>query len=168
MKLTSQEEYGLRLLLQIARMGPGGAATIPVLSAIEGLSKPYTAKLLRALRRGGFLKSARGQVGGYQLARAPEEIVLGDVLATLGGRLYDDEFCNHHSGHELVCTNALDCSIRSLWRGVQSVVDHLLRAMTLQDLMHTEDDAASRVDRLVRIASDSIKPLQVPAPRARG
>lgn len=167
MKLTSQEEYGLRLLLQIARLGPKGSATIPTLSEMEGLSKPYTAKLLRALRRGGFLRSVRGQVGGYRLARLPEEIVLGEVLATLGGRLFDDEFCNHHSGHEAVCTNSVDCSIRSLWRGVQSVVDHLLRAMTLKDLLQTEHDAASRVNHLVRIASDSIKPLEVPASNPR-
>ena len=69
MKLTSQEEYGLRCLLRIARQGEGGALTIPEISEAEGISSYYVAKLMRILRRGGFVTSARGQAGGYTLSR---------------------------------------------------------------------------------------------------
>ncbi|HUU15418.1 MAG TPA: Rrf2 family transcriptional regulator [Terriglobia bacterium] len=162
MKLTSQEEYGLRCLLQIARAGETASLTIPALSSREGISRSYMAKLLRVLRRGGFIKSARGQVGGYTLARAANQINVGEALALLGGRLYDPEFCDHHVGLEPVCANSDDCSIRSLWRGVQLVVDHLLSQTTLADLLRNEQETATWVSQLVKIPGSSIKPLGAP------
>ena len=69
MKLTAHEEYGFRCLVQIGKRGP---LTIPEISEAEGISASYTAKLLRMLRRGGFITSARGKVGGYSLARPAE------------------------------------------------------------------------------------------------
>ena len=137
MKFTSYEEYGLRCLLQIGRAG-GKGVTIPDISRLEGLSEPYAAKLLRILRTGGFVKAARGQTGGYTLAKPPSEIVVGDVLAELGGRLFDVDFCKHHSGHEYSCTHSSDCSIRSLWTTVQTAVDAVLSRTTLHDLLGAE------------------------------
>jgi Rrf2 family protein len=143
-KFTSYEEYGLRCLLQIGRAG-GKGVTIPDIGRLEGLSEPYAAKLLRILRTGGFVKAARGQTGGYTLAKPPSEIVIGDVLAELGGRLFDTDFCKHHSGQEYSCTHSSDCSIRSLWTTVQTAVDGVLSRTTLHDLLAPESgvEAAS-------------------------
>ena len=138
MKFTSHEEYGLRCLLQIGRAG-GKGVTIPDISRLEGLSEPYAAKLLRILRTAGFVKAARGQSGGYTLAKPAVQIVVGDVLTELGGRLFDPDFCKNHSGHDYACAHqASDCSIRSLWSLVQSAVDGVLRRTTLQDLLSQE------------------------------
>ena len=67
MKLSAQEEYGLRCLLRLAREGESSSLTIPEISLSEGISNHYVAKLMRILRRGGFVRSARGQAGGYTL-----------------------------------------------------------------------------------------------------
>ena len=64
MKLSSSEEYGLRCLLQLARQAPGHSLTIPEISQAEGITHHNVAKLLRILRQGGFVASARGQQGG--------------------------------------------------------------------------------------------------------
>jgi Rrf2 family protein len=138
MKLSSQEEYGLRCLLQVARHDPEGSVTIPEISRIEGLSIPHVAKLMRSLRRGGFVKSVRGQAGGYKLARTPEHINIGEVLAWLGGRLFESSFCSMHSGMVDLCTHSVECSIRSLWQSVQQVVDQMLGKVTLSDLLSGE------------------------------
>ena len=138
MKLSSQEEYGLRCLLQVARHDPEGSVTIPEIARIEGLSIPYVAKLMRSLRRGGFVKSVRGQAGGYKLARTPDHINIGEVLAWLGGRLFEPSFCSLHSGMAKLCTHTVDCSIRSLWQSVQHVVDQMLGKVTLSDLLGGE------------------------------
>ena len=143
MKLTSQEEYGLRCLLRIARAGR--SLTITEISAEEGISVFYAAKLLRILRRSGILTSARGQAGGYQLARPAGEIRVGEVLALLGGRLFEPAFCQDHAGVEDVCANSLDCSIRSLWRAVQSAVDVALTGITLRDLLQSESAMTRRM-----------------------
>ncbi|MFB3095094.1 MAG: Rrf2 family transcriptional regulator, partial [Candidatus Acidiferrales bacterium] len=55
MKFSSQEEYGLRCLLCLAREREGGSLAIPAIGQAEGISTTYVAKLMRILRRGGFV-----------------------------------------------------------------------------------------------------------------
>jgi Rrf2 family protein len=140
MKLTSQEEYGLRCLLRVGREEAGESLTIPELARAEGISEPNVAKMMRILRRGGFVKSTRGQAGGYTLSRPTDQIVIGHVLAVLGGRLYEPAFCDGHSGLERLCTHMTDCSIRSVWRMVQQAVDQVLGKITLKDLLRSEPE----------------------------
>src|SRR2546427_12550483 len=96
MKLTSQEEYGLRCLLRIARAGR--SLTITEISAEEGISVFYAAKLLGILRRSGILTSARGQAGGYERARPAGGIRGGGGLGLLGGRPFAAAFCQDPAG----------------------------------------------------------------------
>jgi Rrf2 family protein len=143
MKLSSHEEYGLRCLLQVAHQGATGSATIPEISRHEGISIAYVAKLMRILRQAGFVKAARGKAGGYTLALPPEQICVGDALTILGGRIYEDDFCNRHSGTLTSCAHSTDCSVRSLWRAVQGAVDGILRKTTLRDLLSSDYDAVA-------------------------
>ena len=145
MKFSSQEEYGLRCLLRIARDGGEKGLTIPEISQSEGITTPNAAKLLRILRLGGFLESARGQTGGYSLSKPAEEILVGDVLNVLGGKLYDKEFCNTFSGQVSICTNSIDCSIRSLWQMIQNSVDDVLKKLTLKDLLTSESSLVTKI-----------------------
>ncbi len=102
MRLTTQEEYGLRCLLQVAR-GQEESLTTPQIAEREGLTQAHVHKLMRVLRRAGLVKSVRGRKGGYQLARPAEQINVGVVLASLGGNLYSTDFCGQHAGNERIC-----------------------------------------------------------------
>jgi Rrf2 family protein len=137
MKLSANEEYGLRCLVRLGYANEG--LTIPEISQAEGVSTAYAAKLLRVLRQGGFVKAARGKDGGYTLARPAGEIVIGDVIEALGGRLFESSFCESHSGQAAICTRSVDCSVRSLWRAVQVAVDQVLSNATLRDLLQNEE-----------------------------
>jgi Rrf2 family protein len=95
-KITAQEEYGLRILIRIAKFEKG--LSIPQLSEAEGLSDHYVAKLTRQLRIAGFINSTPGYKGGYVLAVPAKEIVINKVLKALGGALFDSAFCNMHTG----------------------------------------------------------------------
>jgi Rrf2 family protein len=147
MKFSAQEEYGLRCLLLIGRMPAGKSCTIPEISRAGGLSSHNVAKLLRILRRGGFIKSARGQTGGYALARPASQIIVGDVLAVLGGRLFEPGFCSSHAGMDDLCPHVVDCSIRSLWSSVQLAVDQVLTKTTLQDLLNSQPEMTTHHGR---------------------
>ena len=138
MKITSQEEYGLRILIRIAGCKDQEGMSIPQLSEAEGLTPTYVAKLTRVLRLGGFINSTPGNKGGYVLAQPADKIIINNVLKTLGGALFDNSFCGTHSGVMRLCTNSIDCSSRSLWQMVQHVVDQLLDKITLQDLSNPE------------------------------
>jgi Rrf2 family protein len=153
MQFTAQEEYGLRCLLRLAGAGEDASMTIPEIAHAEGVSQAYAAKLLRALREGGLVVAERGQAGGYRLSRAPEQISAAQALAVLGGRFYEGQFCEKFTGQEDECAHTLNCSIRSLWRAVQTVVDQVLKNTSLKDLIRTEEQMDRFVDSLVVIAS---------------
>jgi Rrf2 family protein len=140
MKFSAQEEYGIRCLVAIARRDN---ITIPELSRTEGLTEAHVAKLMMELRKGEFITSTRGQVGGYKLARPANEIPVGEVVAFLGGRLYDQGFCERHSGKGDVCTHHGGCSLRSLWSRVQDAVDDVLDNVTIDDIVKGESEEAN-------------------------
>ncbi len=147
MKFSAQEEYGLRCLLRIAKFyGTNKILTIPEISESEGISQHNTAKILRTLRLGGFLESERGQSGGYTLTRSPDQIYIGEVLTVIGGRLYDEKFCETHSGAADICTNSIDCSIRSLWKFMQEAIDKVVNNLTVKDLLGSESQLSSLIN----------------------
>ena len=149
MKITAQEEYGLRILIRIAACRDRDGMSIPQLSEAEGLSSHYVAKLTRILRIAGFVNSTPGNKGGYVLALPAEQIVINNVLKALGGALFDQRFCGSHSGALRFCTNSVDCSSRSLWQMIQFIVDEFLDKVTLHDLVIKEKESVKAFERLL-------------------
>jgi Rrf2 family protein len=135
MKFSATEEFGLRCLIQMAK---AKSVTIAEISQLEGISTTHAAKILMILRKEDFITSTRGQQGGYQLTRPPHEIMISDVLQSLGGKLYDREFCRKHAGNQDICTHAVDCSVRSLWQLLQQAVDSVLEGISLQNFVQNE------------------------------
>ncbi len=153
MKLTAQVEYGLRCILSLAREARAASMRTPQISEkplltageiaeSEGISVEYAAKLIRILRRPGLVESTRGPKGGYYLARPPDQINVCDVLAALGGRIYEPELCDRYTGHRRFCVHDSDCAIRSLWAGLQHIIDDVLSKVTLNELVGTEQTMA--------------------------
>src|SRR6187549_3616473 len=126
MKISAQDEYGLRILLQIAKAHPEEGMSLSQISELENISQAYAAKLTRSLRIAGFIQSIRGQKGGYILAMLPGEIKVNHVMRAMGGAIYDEKFCGQHAGALSLCTNSVDCSLRSLWTILQVNMDKLL------------------------------------------
>lgn len=164
MRFTAQEEYGLRCLLQIAR-DPSGMCTISEIAQRESLSVAYVAKLLIVLRKAGIVESARGQKGGYRLARPATTMRMNDIIDVLGGRLYPSEFCGRYAGHDDVCVHQTDCTIRTLWSRLDSIVQDSLSRTTLGDLvaqMASPADAATPRSGVVRLAAEAIGAPSLP------
>ena len=135
MKLSSQEEYGLRCLLHLARGKQGSSTTIPEIAAAEGLSVPNVAKLMRVLRIGGMVTSVRGQSGGYTLSRPAGDIPVVEALQVLGSSFFGPTFCNRHSGRRAECAHMTDCSLRAMWTAIHQVVQAVLGKTTLAELL---------------------------------
>ncbi len=135
MRLSAHDEHGMRLLLRIARGEDKTCMTTAVLAEREGMSMSLAGKVLRLLRDGGFVDSTRGNCGGYVLTREPAAIAVADVLSALGGRLYEDGFCEQHAAGDKLCTKSVDCALRSLWSLVQWEVDSALAGITLARML---------------------------------
>jgi Rrf2 family protein len=141
MKITAQEEYGVRCLLRVARAPQGQSLTIPEIAAAEGLSPPYVAKLLAVLRQAGLIESVRGRSGGYRLARRPADIGLGSLLLMLGEPLFDEpNYCQQHAGTEAGgnCVHHGGCTLRALWLTLEQWMRHALDQITVADLLQSE------------------------------
>ena len=148
MQLLASEEYGLRCLLQVAGAPDGAPVAISRIAGAEGLSPEYTAKLMRELRLGGLVESVRGAEGGYRLARPAADISVWETLQVLGGPLYSEAFCACHPGQQEACVRSHDCSIRALWRRLESLLRHTLEEISLSDLVRDEHTMAEWLDPL--------------------
>jgi len=134
MKIKAPDEYGVRILARIAKCKDNAGISNPQLTDAEGLSEPNISKLTQVLRVEGLINSTKGDIGGYLLAWPAADITVNNVLKALGGRLFDEKFCANHSWVVKLCTNSIDCSIRSLLSIVQSEIDKI----TLTDLSNGE------------------------------
>jgi Rrf2 family protein len=135
MRLSSNEEYGLRCMLAIEKAyREGRTLTIHEISEMESIPEHTIAKILRELRIGGFLKSERGHTGGYTLAKPPEKISLNKLLETLGGKLFDEHSCDKFHNDAEKCSKLRNCNVRALWLKIQFAIDNVLKGMTLADL----------------------------------
>ena len=160
MKISAHEEYGLRCLLEIGKRELGESLTIPEIGAAEQLSIPYVAKLLRTLRRAGFVKSARGKSGGYTLSRPASQIAISDVMGALGGEsVFSSDFCKRHPGQGSSCVHSTDCSLRSLWYTIHSAVNGVLSKITLQDLLRNERDMGIWITGSRAVRTSSVKQI---------
>jgi Rrf2 family protein len=142
MKITAQEEYGLRCLLRLARaVDARYPLGIRDIAEAEGMSPPYVAKVLRVLRQAGLIKSVWGRQGGYRLAGSPADFSLGSVLLVLGEPLFDEPgYCTQHAGSETngICVHHGACSLRALWHTLEQWMRQTLDRITLADLLHND------------------------------
>lgn len=91
MKLTTRSEYGLLALIYLARHQEEGFISIDIIAKAQGIPPKFLEQLMLALKRARFLRSAKGQKGGYQLAKNPNQISLAEVIRLFDGALAPTE-----------------------------------------------------------------------------
>ncbi|OGH56133.1 MAG: hypothetical protein A3G34_12690 [Candidatus Lindowbacteria bacterium RIFCSPLOWO2_12_FULL_62_27] len=140
MKISKQEEYGLRCILQLARAGHGKSVAVTEISKKEGLSTDYVTKLLVTLRRTGLVTSVRGINGGYTLHRPAADISLGEVMRSLGGFFYPKDICAEYPGKLHECCHLVNCGIRPIWMILSRQIYTTLNRTTLADMLLEEQE----------------------------
>lgn len=75
MKLTTRGHYSVKALLDLSLQPKYGPVSTKVIAARQDIPAPYLEKLLIEMRRAGLVKSIRGSIGGYQLARSPHKFL---------------------------------------------------------------------------------------------
>ncbi|MEP7272370.1 MAG: Rrf2 family transcriptional regulator [Acidobacteriota bacterium] len=152
MKITSQEEYGLRCILQLARQQGGAPMMVRDIAEREGLSVAYVEKLLWMISRGGITESVRGPKGGYRLTRPCSEISLGECMRVLGGIPSKDEICSQFTGNQDTCVHHTDCSLRPIWASITDFVHSVFDKIPISVLLQGEVDV-----KMVQLSGKSSK-----------
>ena len=154
MKISAQEEYGLRCLLQLARTPSGRVTTVREIAAKEVLSPAYVEKLLRLLAKTGLIHSLRGIKGGYVLNRPPSQIMLGEVVRALGQVLDTVHICHQFTGAQDTCVHFSNCGIRSVWSGLTNYIQNFLDQTTLAALLGDEFAVSNRLAK--RLSGETV------------
>jgi len=106
MRLTVYTEYGLHALVHLAR-NDGRPQTARNIADAIGLPLNHVVKIVHALRRAGYLDTARGRIGGTRLACPASAITVGDVVRVLEYRL--DLMACFRAGGFCVVSSVADC-----------------------------------------------------------
>jgi Rrf2 family iron-sulfur cluster assembly transcriptional regulator len=137
MKISAQEEYGLRCLVQLANLPDGDSLTLPQIAEREGISTANAGKLMWLLNKAGFVQSTRGTKGGYFLSRPAGEIRLSEII-----KILDDDVlhkhCESYTGVLDKCVHNGDCGIRPVIVGLHEIVENALSQITLAQLVGSE------------------------------
>lgn len=135
MKLTTRGHYSVKAMLDLSLQRSKGPASVRAIAQRQDLPAPYLEKLLIELRRAGLVESVRGSQGGYQLARSPAQISLGQILDAVG------ETIEPLPGHAPDADQAGDWVTFSLWNRLHQKLKDALHSISLEDLYY---DARSR------------------------
>jgi Rrf2 family protein len=144
MMFSTKAEYGIRVMVHLARRDEGTGEPAPIslgsIADTEGLPLAYLEHLVQRLRRAGLVESRRGARGGYSLARAADRITMAEVVQALEGEIAPIECITADSDGALVCSRDGEpghdpCPTKLLWTRVQGSIVRTLREMTLSDLV---------------------------------
>ncbi|MCP2731408.1 Rrf2 family transcriptional regulator [Limnofasciculus baicalensis] len=130
MKLTTRGHYSVKALLDLSLQPDYGPTSVRAIALRQDLPAPYLEKLLIEMRRADLVYSIRGAQGGYQLARSPAEISLGEILAAVGETI---EPLPHHIPD---AAQAEDWVTFTIWRRLHEKLKEALYSITLADLYY--------------------------------
>jgi Rrf2 family cysteine metabolism transcriptional repressor len=136
MKLSTRTRYGVRALLEMALHQGEGPVFLKDIAREQEISLPYLEHLVAPLVAAGIVRSAKGPHGGVSLAREPADVRLSEIIQVLEGSVAPVECVNDPT----VCRRSASCVTRDVWAQLKEVIDGVLGATTLKDLVERQHE----------------------------
>ncbi|CDD26957.1 MAG: Rrf2 family transcriptional regulator [Clostridia bacterium] len=130
MKISTKGRYALRVMIDLAVNDKGDYVSLKDISNRQEVSLKYLEQIMAMLNKAGYVKSTRGNNGGYRLAKSPEEYKVGDILRKTEGDLAPIACVN---GEE--CGKRENCKTFKFWQGLDNVINEYVDSKTLADLI---------------------------------
>ncbi len=131
MKLSTKSRYGTRMLLDMAALRGQGPVHLELIAQRQGVSVKYLEQILIPLKKAGYVESVRGPKGGHYLARDPETVTVGEIVALLEDGLNLVE-CTEKPE---ICDRSSICLTRLIWKEAAQALYNKLASFTLADLL---------------------------------
>jgi Rrf2 family protein len=133
MRLSTKGEYASRAMLELSLHYGQGPLHIREISRAQSIPQRFLEQILLLLKRAGYLRSRKGQHGGYILAKPPSAITVAEVIRVMDGPLAPID-CVSVMAHE-TCPMENVCGLRWLWKEVRDSVAGILEKNTFADLV---------------------------------
>lgn len=130
MKISTKGRYALKVMIDLAVNDKGDYVSLKDISNRQEVSLKYLEQIMAILNKAGYVKSTRGNNGGYRLAKSPEEYKVGDILRKTEGDLAPIACVN---GEE--CGKRENCKTFKFWQGLDNVINEYVDSKTLADLI---------------------------------
>ncbi|MDD5940985.1 MAG: Rrf2 family transcriptional regulator [Lachnospiraceae bacterium] len=131
MKISTKGRYALQLMLDLSLHDTGEFISLKDISQRQGITVKYLEQIVTVLTKAGFVRSQRGNNGGYRLARKPEDYTAGDILRVMEGSL-EPISCLQDNPNQ--CARSLDCPVLPFWKNFGKVINDYVDSVTLADL----------------------------------
>ena len=132
MKISTKGRYALRILIDLASNHEDGYISLKDIAERQDISKKYLEQIVPMLNKSGILRTNRGNKGGYMLAKAPNELTVGDVLRATEGNLAPVSCLEYEPN---TCPRREDCATLYIWEGLYKAVNEYLDSITIQDII---------------------------------
>ncbi|MHB0878498.1 MAG: RrF2 family transcriptional regulator [Anaerolineae bacterium] len=134
-RLTARERYGVRAMVALAAAHGVGPMSLADVAVSQRIPFRYLEHVAKSLKQAGLIKSWRGATGGYELARAPEDITVADILRAVEGSVLATECGDPHACSYLDALNL--CVTKPLWDTLQRQIEVSLTQITLASVAST-------------------------------
>ncbi len=132
MKISTRTEYGIRVLVALARPSDDQQLSLSEIAKREKLPHAYLEQIVGDLRRAGLLTATRGQSGGYRLALPASEIAMTEAVRALEGPLLEMPCAGAEDLEH--CDRPQPCSVHEVFQRVYESLSVSLGATSLADV----------------------------------
>jgi Rrf2 family protein len=140
MRITYKGDYALKTILDLALHYGNSPVSIPDLARRADMPIKFLEQILLDLKRGGFVESRRGKIGGYLLAREPSRIKLGEIIRFIDGPI-EPVACVHNNYEG--CSDISKCIFRDIWERVTDATSEIIDNITFEDLVNRIKNSTS-------------------------
>ena len=132
MKISTKGRYALRMMIDLAQNNANGFVPLKEISERQGISKKYLELIVSSMHNSDLLNAGRGFQGGYQLAKAPDQITVGEILRLTEGSLAPVACLEWDP---VGCERREDCPTLFIWQELDRRIEEYLDSVTLQDIL---------------------------------
>ena len=134
MLISTKGRYALRVLIDMAEHSGNEYIKLKDIAERQEIAEKYLESIVKQLVLNKIVTGLRGKGGGYKLAKAPDEIIVGEVLRFMEGSLAPVACLE-----DAPCPRTAECRTLEFWRGLDETIRRYTDSFTVADLMRTDN-----------------------------